>query len=190
MGVTDFRELVAWQLSYQLKCEVWAFTAIGRRPEISNIAIRSATRARRRLGILPKDTGGTILASSQDFAGSRSLHWRRRRTVSSTAAIASISTIDSFQGCGTSPRPPNERRETWPSISGRNAPRRQLERTLGRQVRRTLRVVPRNPSVLHGRTLRFRSPKNPRVLLRANPGVLFRENLRVLVRGNPRVLFP
>src|SRR5437870_4022559 len=29
MGVCDFRDLVAWQLSYQLKCEVFAFTAIG-----------------------------------------------------------------------------------------------------------------------------------------------------------------
>jgi four helix bundle protein len=27
MGVSDFRELVAWQLSYELKCEVFAFTA-------------------------------------------------------------------------------------------------------------------------------------------------------------------
>ena len=27
MGVRDFRELVAWQLSYELKCEVFAFTA-------------------------------------------------------------------------------------------------------------------------------------------------------------------
>jgi four helix bundle protein len=28
-GVRDFRNFVAWQLSYQLKCEVFAFTAIG-----------------------------------------------------------------------------------------------------------------------------------------------------------------
>jgi four helix bundle protein len=27
--VRDFRDLVAWQLSYQLKCEVFEFTAIG-----------------------------------------------------------------------------------------------------------------------------------------------------------------
>jgi hypothetical protein len=27
--VREFRDLVAWQLSYQLKCEVFAFTAIG-----------------------------------------------------------------------------------------------------------------------------------------------------------------
>jgi len=29
MGVRDFRDLVCWQLSYELKCEVFAFTAIG-----------------------------------------------------------------------------------------------------------------------------------------------------------------
>src|SRR6266849_5390728 len=29
MGVRDFRDLVCWQLSYELKCEVCAFTAIG-----------------------------------------------------------------------------------------------------------------------------------------------------------------
>src|ERR1700730_11758155 len=29
MSVHDFRDLVAWQLSYQLKCEVFEFTAIG-----------------------------------------------------------------------------------------------------------------------------------------------------------------
>ena len=29
MGVRDFRDLVAWQLSYELKCEVFAFTATG-----------------------------------------------------------------------------------------------------------------------------------------------------------------
>ncbi len=29
MGVHDFRDLVAWQLSYELKCEVFAFTASG-----------------------------------------------------------------------------------------------------------------------------------------------------------------
>jgi four helix bundle protein len=29
MGVRDFRELIAWQLSYELKCEVLAFTATG-----------------------------------------------------------------------------------------------------------------------------------------------------------------
>jgi four helix bundle protein len=29
MGVRDFRDFVAWQLSDQLKCEVFAFTAIG-----------------------------------------------------------------------------------------------------------------------------------------------------------------
>jgi four helix bundle protein len=29
MGVRDFRDLVCWQLSYDLKCEVFAFTAIG-----------------------------------------------------------------------------------------------------------------------------------------------------------------
>ena len=29
MGVRDFRDFVAWQLSYQLKCEVFAFTATG-----------------------------------------------------------------------------------------------------------------------------------------------------------------
>jgi len=29
VGVRDFRDFVAWQLSYQLKCEVFAFTAIG-----------------------------------------------------------------------------------------------------------------------------------------------------------------
>ena len=27
MGIRDFRDLVAWQLSYELKCEVFAFTA-------------------------------------------------------------------------------------------------------------------------------------------------------------------
>lgn len=29
MGVRDFRDLVCWQLSYELKCEVLAFTATG-----------------------------------------------------------------------------------------------------------------------------------------------------------------
>jgi four helix bundle protein len=29
MGVRDFRELVCWQLSYELKCEVLAFVATG-----------------------------------------------------------------------------------------------------------------------------------------------------------------
>jgi four helix bundle protein len=29
MGVRDFRDLIAWQLSYELKCEVFAFTAAG-----------------------------------------------------------------------------------------------------------------------------------------------------------------
>ena len=29
VGVRDFRDLVAWRLSYQLKCEVFAFTATG-----------------------------------------------------------------------------------------------------------------------------------------------------------------
>ena len=29
MGVRDFRDLVAWQLSYELKCEVFAFTTTG-----------------------------------------------------------------------------------------------------------------------------------------------------------------
>jgi len=29
MGVRDFRELICWQLSYELKCEVLAFTANG-----------------------------------------------------------------------------------------------------------------------------------------------------------------
>jgi four helix bundle protein len=29
MGARDFRELIAWQLSYELKCEVLAFTANG-----------------------------------------------------------------------------------------------------------------------------------------------------------------
>ena len=29
MGARDFREIVAWQLSYQLRCEVVAFTANG-----------------------------------------------------------------------------------------------------------------------------------------------------------------
>ena len=29
MGIRDFRDLVAWQLSYELKCEVFAFTASG-----------------------------------------------------------------------------------------------------------------------------------------------------------------
>jgi four helix bundle protein len=29
MGVRDFRELIAWQLSYELKCEVVAFTSTG-----------------------------------------------------------------------------------------------------------------------------------------------------------------
>ena len=29
MGVRDFRDLVCWQLSYTLKCEVYAFTADG-----------------------------------------------------------------------------------------------------------------------------------------------------------------
>ena len=29
MGVRDFRELVCWQLSYELKCEVLAFIATG-----------------------------------------------------------------------------------------------------------------------------------------------------------------
>ena len=29
MGARDFRDLVAWQLSYELKCEVFAFTATG-----------------------------------------------------------------------------------------------------------------------------------------------------------------
>jgi four helix bundle protein len=29
VGVRDFRDFVAWQLSYQLTCEVFAFTAIG-----------------------------------------------------------------------------------------------------------------------------------------------------------------
>ena len=30
MTIRDFRDFVAWQLSYQLKCEVFEFTAIGR----------------------------------------------------------------------------------------------------------------------------------------------------------------
>jgi four helix bundle protein len=29
MGVRDFRDLVCWQLPYELQCEVFAFTAIG-----------------------------------------------------------------------------------------------------------------------------------------------------------------
>jgi four helix bundle protein len=29
MGVRNFRDLVAWQLCYELKCEVFAFTATG-----------------------------------------------------------------------------------------------------------------------------------------------------------------
>ena len=29
VGVRDFRDLVAWQLAYELKCEVFAFTATG-----------------------------------------------------------------------------------------------------------------------------------------------------------------
>ena len=29
MGIRDFRDLVCWQLSYELKCEVFAFTATG-----------------------------------------------------------------------------------------------------------------------------------------------------------------
>jgi four helix bundle protein len=29
MGVRNFRDLVAWQLAYELKCEVFAFTATG-----------------------------------------------------------------------------------------------------------------------------------------------------------------
>ena len=29
MAVRDFRDLVCWQLSYELKCEVFAFTATG-----------------------------------------------------------------------------------------------------------------------------------------------------------------
>ena len=29
-GVRDFRDLVAWQLAYELKCEVYAFTSTGR----------------------------------------------------------------------------------------------------------------------------------------------------------------
>jgi len=29
MGAHDFRDLVAWQLSYELKCEVFAFTKTG-----------------------------------------------------------------------------------------------------------------------------------------------------------------
>jgi four helix bundle protein len=29
MGVRDFRDLVCWQLSYELKCEVFAFIANG-----------------------------------------------------------------------------------------------------------------------------------------------------------------
>ena len=30
MGISDFRDLVCWQLSYELKCEVLAFTATGK----------------------------------------------------------------------------------------------------------------------------------------------------------------
>lgn len=29
MGVRDFRDLVCWQLSHELQCEVFAFTAAG-----------------------------------------------------------------------------------------------------------------------------------------------------------------
>jgi four helix bundle protein len=32
VGVRDFRNFVAWQLSYQLECEVFEFTAIGPAP--------------------------------------------------------------------------------------------------------------------------------------------------------------
>lgn len=42
MVVRDFRDLVCWQLSYELKCEVFAFTAIG--PALRDFKYRDQIR--------------------------------------------------------------------------------------------------------------------------------------------------
>ena len=42
MGVHDFQELVAWQLSHQLKCEVFEFTSTG--PAASDFKYRDQIR--------------------------------------------------------------------------------------------------------------------------------------------------
>jgi hypothetical protein len=112
VAVRDFRDFVAWQLSYELKCEVFAFTAIG--PAERDFKYRDQIRdsSPRLTATLPKDMGVTILESSQGFAAMPSDHWTRPRAASSTAAIARISMRNSFRDCGTSQGLLNVRRRT------------------------------------------------------------------------------
>src|SRR5437899_1819558 len=71
MGVRDFQELVAWQLSYELKCEVFALLRRLRRRGISNTAIRFASLRHPRRPIPPRASGDSAHGSSRASLKSR-----------------------------------------------------------------------------------------------------------------------